>query len=174
MWESIQEIVKDEPFHDFLTVLWETGCRPIEARTVERKHLQRDHWRFPKVSSKGKRYNRVVWLSDRALGLSLKQMGRYRTGPLFRNRNGKPWNKDSLNCRFRRLSKKLGTRVNAYAFRHGFCTRALENGVDSTTVAILMGHQDTTMVARVYQHLTHNKKHLLAALQQVTGAGDGD
>jgi site-specific recombinase XerD len=53
--------------------------------------------------------------------------------------------------------------------RHTFCTVALERGVDSTTLAILMGHQDSTMVARVYSHLTGNKKHLKAALQQATG-----
>ncbi|MHC4405346.1 MAG: tyrosine-type recombinase/integrase [Planctomycetota bacterium] len=172
MWEEIQRIVKDEAFRDFVTILWETGCRPIEARTVERKHVQQDHWLFPKLDSKGQRYNRVVWLSDKALSVCLKQMEKYQTGPLFRNRNGEPWTKNALVCRFKRLSEKLGTRVNAKAFRHGFCTRALEKGEDSTTVSVLMGHRDTTMVARVYQHLTHNKKHLQAALQRVTSDDD--
>jgi integrase len=172
IWADIQGVVKPGAFLDLLTILWETGCRPIEARTVERKHVRRDHWLFPKIDSKGKKYNRIVWLSDTALSLCLERMEKYPTGPLFRNRNGKPWKKDALVLRFKRLTQKIGTRVNAYAFRHGFATRALEQGVDSTTVAILMGHRDKTMLSRVYAHLDYNRDHLQSALQTI-GAGDG-
>ncbi len=173
MWADIQAAVKPGVFLDFLTILWETGCRPIEARIVERKHVQRDHWLFAKIDSKGQRQNRIVWLSDTALTLCGRQMSKYPTGPLFRNRNGNPWKKDALVLRFKRLSEKIGTRVSAYDIRHGFATRSLEQGVDTTTVAILMGHRDKTMISRVYAHLDCNRDHLKAALRTIS-AGDGE
>jgi len=55
-----------------------------------------------------------------------------------------------------RLARKYGRKCCLYLLRHSFCTRALENGLDSITVSILMGHRDTTMVHRTYQHLGKN------------------
>jgi integrase len=48
-----------------------------------------------------------------------------------------------------------------YALRHSWATNALQRGVDALTVAILMGHKDPSQLAKVYQHLSHNPKHLL-------------
>lgn len=111
-------------------------------------------------------------LSDFAKQTTYRLMEEHPEGPLLRHTRGCPWTKSAFVGRFKRLSKKLGTPITAYAFRHTFCTEALERGEDSTTVAILMGHRDTTMVAKVYQHLTGNKKHLQAALRQAIGGGD--
>ena len=124
MWADVQKVVKPGPFLDYLTILWETGCRPIEARIVERRHVRADHWQFPKIDSKGQKYNRIVWLSDTALTLCVSQMDRYRTGPLFRNRNGKPWTKDAITLRFKRLSKKIGARGQ----RQGISARVRHQG----------------------------------------------
>ena len=55
----------------------------------------------------------------------------------------------------------LAPRYSLYAFRHSFATHALERGVDSVTVAILMGHSDPSMLAKVYQHLTQNPTFML-------------
>jgi integrase len=171
LWKKIGQTVKDRAFRDLLMVLRETGCRPYEARTVEAQHVRKDAWLFPKEDSKGEKYNRLVPLTDIARRITQRLAKKHPTGPLFRNMGGKPWTKDAVVCRFKRLSKKLKMPIYAYSLRHTFCTEALERGVDSTTVAILMGHRDTTMVARVYSHLTNNKKHLQAALRQARGGG---
>ena len=42
-WKKIMEVVKDQPFRDLLAFMWETGCRPKEARTVERHHVDLDY-----------------------------------------------------------------------------------------------------------------------------------
>jgi integrase len=60
-----------------------------------------------------------------------------------------------------KLAMSLAPRYSLYAFRHSFATHALERGVDSVTVAILMGHSDPSMLAKVYQHLTQNPKFML-------------
>ena len=75
----------------------------------------------------------------------------------------KNWNK---RCQARRKlqsqrAKELVPRYSLYALRHSWATNALKRGLDSLTVAILMGHQDPSMLAKVYQHLSHNPEHLL-------------
>ena len=66
-----------------------------------------------------------------------------------------------------RRAIELAPRFSLYALRHSWATRALEHGVDALTVGILMGHKDPSMVARVYQHLSLNPKHLLSELKRV-------
>jgi integrase len=60
-----------------------------------------------------------------------------------------------------RQAAQFATRYSLYALRHSWATNALERGVDALTVAVLMGHSDPSTLARVYQHLSHNPKHLL-------------
>ena len=60
-----------------------------------------------------------------------------------------------------RLASSLVPRCSLYAIRHSWATRALKSGLDGLTVAILMGHSDPSTLARVYQHLAHDPKHLL-------------
>jgi integrase len=60
-----------------------------------------------------------------------------------------------------RLATTFVPRHSLYAFRHSFATHALERGVDSVTVAVLMGHTDPSMLAKVYQHLAQNPKFML-------------
>ena len=60
-----------------------------------------------------------------------------------------------------RVAKSLATRYSLYALRHSWATHALERGLDSLTVAVLMGHADASTLARVYQHLTQNPTFML-------------
>jgi len=59
-----------------------------------------------------------------------------------------------------RIARSLVQRYSLYALRHSWATNALRNGVDPLTVAILMGHKDPSMLARVYQHLAHSPEHM--------------
>lgn len=63
----------------------------------------------------------------------------------------------------------LATKICLYVFRHSFATRALEAGVDSLTVALLLGHTDVSQTARVYQHLSHNPEHLRNQAHKAAG-----
>lgn len=53
-----------------------------------------------------------------------------------------------------------------YSLRHSFATIALQSGLDGLTVAILLGHRDPSMLAKVYQHLSHNPDHLLRQVRK--------
>ncbi len=66
-------------------------------------------------------------------------------------------------------ASELVPRYSLYALRHSWATNALKRGVDSLTVAVLMGHSDPSTLARVYQHLSHNPEHLLEQAKRAAG-----
>jgi integrase len=68
-----------------------------------------------------------------------------------------------------RKARRLAPRYSLYALRHSWATNALRRGVDSLTVAILMGHKDPSMLARVYQHLSHNPEHMREQARRAAG-----
>ena len=61
---------------------------------------------------------------------------------------------------------EINSPLSPHIVRHSFATHALERGVDSVTVAVLMGHSDPSMLAKVYQHLTQNPTFLLEQARQ--------
>jgi integrase len=163
-WKVLQNKLHDQDFRDYLTILWETGCRPIEARTVEDKHIHDSRAVFERMNSKGKKIQRTVYFNDKAMRIINRQRKKYKTGPLLRNSQGNPWTKDAIKCRFQRLD--LPFKVSAYDFRHGFATRAIESGkLSDLEIALLMGHRDTRMLATVYQHV--GQKHLHKAVRKL-------
>lgn len=173
-WETlVKKVIPDDPFHDFLWFLHETGCRPLEARIAEAKHFDEQNARlvFERAKSKGKKRRRVVRLNTRALEIVRRLVAKYPKGVLFRNQKGKPWTRFSLGCRFSRLREKVSFEVFPYIFRHSWCTDALLRGVDPLTVAIFLGHKDATQVMKTYSHLVQQDEFLAAKLKQATGEG---
>ena len=73
----------------------------------------------------------------------------------------------------RKLSYKkaaeFAPRYSLYAIRHSWATNALQKGLDALTVAILMGHEDPSTLAKVYQHLSLNPQHLLDQAKRAAG-----
>jgi integrase len=175
-WVSIvAEFSADDPFADFITIMRETGCRPQEARAVEALHWNRDDatWVFPVDESKGKREARVVPLNNRATEITRRLALKYPFGPLFRNEDGEPWSRHSINCRFKRLSERLTKRIGtkfkvfAYAIRHTFVTDALRRGVDPVTLAAICGHSPK-MTMEIYAQVQSNRGHMRKALAIAT------
>ncbi len=166
-WGEIRSLVTDQPFGDLLDFLWETGCRPIEARTMEKKHLDLEAGLvvFPPSEAKGKRNERVIFLTDAAREICERNLRE--EGPLLRNTKGRPWTKDAINCRFQRLKKKLDRPLCAYGIRHSYATEGLINGIDSLTLSQLLGHQDTSTISRTYAHLSRNPEYLKKQAQKV-------
>jgi integrase len=221
-FNKLLDYVVDPAFADLLTVTYETGCRPQESLRVEARHVDiaKCRWVFPPSEAKTKSMPRVVYMTERAAAITAILVKQFLTGPLFRNKNGRPWTKDAIGCAFDRLQVRMGKavmkargekidernvaefaktlathwtirgevqekpkaellaearrkltqkatrslapRYSLYGFRHSWATNALKNGIDSLTVAILMGHRDPSTLARTYQHLSHNPDHLLA------------
>jgi site-specific recombinase XerD len=93
---------------------------------------------------------------------------KYPAGKLFRNEDGEPWQKDTINQRFSRRKNLMGQKLCLTHIRHSFATRMLLAGVDALTVATWLGHADTSMLSRVYGHLTQNPDYLHERLRQAS------
>lgn len=168
-WAQIRENAQGS-LVDLLDFLYSTGCRPQEARSIEARHVHNDLIIFPADESKGQIEPRVIYMTPKAKEIVDKLLTKSLEGPLFRNDQGKPWTKNALVLRLNRISKKLGFRVIAYGARHSWATEALmSGGVDPISVALLMGHKDTTMVSRVYSHLAKNPDFLRQQAKKAVG-----
>jgi integrase len=73
----------------------------------------------------------------------------------------------SMNCRLARLAGKVGARHGLVDWRHGFCQRMLESGMDHVTVAALMGHTNAAMIQKVYSHMSKAGDFLMQQLEAV-------
>ncbi len=156
----------DDPFREFITFMWHTGCRPQEARHIEPRHvdLERKCVIIPKEEAKGKRKARIIHLNDTALAIIQRGMESTLSAKVLNNSRGKPWTKYSICNRMYRLSKLIDRKLCSYDCRHGWATRKLIQGYDHLTIAALMGHTDGSMLAKVYSHIETNDAHLRLAL----------
>jgi integrase len=170
-FEVLLAAVKDDAFRDLLVVTWESGCRPQESLRAEARHVDLANQRlvFPKGESKNKKAARIVYLTDKAVEIVKRLRTANPSGKLFRNRHGRAWTTYAVNCRFCRLAVKLGRKYSLYSLRHAWATNALQRGVDPLTVAILMGHNDPSMLSKVYQHLSLDPQHMLASARRAAG-----
>jgi integrase len=168
-WSKVLELATDQPFRDYLTVMFSSGARPVEMGKFEACQLNGNRLILPIEKSKGKKRSRVVYLPDDALQIVLRLAKTYPIGPLFRNSAGNPWNKDSIRCRFRRLKRELKMpTLTPTTLRHSFAHYRLSSGQDALTVAKLLGHVDTRMVATRYGHLEANVEYMTAAANGVS------
>lgn len=168
-YKTVLDNITSKRFKDLIIAAWETGARPQELIRVEVRHvdLANSRWIFPPSESKVKTRHRIIYLNDEAQRVTREALSRVKSGPLFRNRVGRPWHPWAIGCQFRRLKTRIDRRLCMYVFRHSFATRMLTAGVDPMTVATLLGHADPSMLGRVYQHLTQCPEHLLSQLQRV-------
>jgi integrase len=109
-YEEALGLVKDQAFRDLLELSWETGARPNELFTAEASYvdLANARWVFPVKESKGKKYQRVVYLTEKALAVTKRVMAEHPAGPILRNTDGRPWGMSSTKCRFQRLRVAIG------------------------------------------------------------------
>lgn len=75
---------------------------------------------------------------------------------VFLNTEGGPWTRDALAKHLRNTARRIGLddgiadRISAYCFRHTFATEADAAGMPQARTALLLGHQGTEMLNRVY------------------------
>ncbi len=164
---AILAAIEEPNFRDLVELAWETGSRPVELRKIEARFVAENRVVFPPKEAKGKKHHRVIYLAtDKAREIASRLCQSNPGGPILRNSAGSPWTKDSINCAFCRLKKKLGVKFHMGAFRKGFTTEALKNGVDTVTLAHVLGHRDAAMISRVYGRVQQDPEHMAEAARR--------
>jgi integrase len=109
-YEQVMKVVDEPNFRDLLAFAWESVVRPQEIVRIEAAFVDFAFHRivFPIKISKGKKTQRVVYLTEAAEDILRPLVRRHPAGPVFRNSGGRGWNKDSVNCAFLRLRARLG------------------------------------------------------------------
>lgn len=161
LWRKALDLATDQEFRDYLTMMLLTGMRPQELHALEARHIQGKEAVFDIGDSKGRRRSRVVYLPNEAIAILARLVKERPTGKLLVNSKGKPWTRNSVRCRFRYLKRELGMPgLCATTLRHSFAHCRLTQGQDALTVAKLMGHVDTRMLATRYGHIDANQEYM--------------
>jgi integrase len=169
---EILAAVRDRSFREFLTALYLTGCRPSEVARVTAAdvNLELGVWVFDRhKTAKRTGRPRVIYLCPEMVELSRRLAAERPEGPLFPSRRmNRPFSRNAIRIRFRRLREKLPhlKGVVAYSARHTYATEALEKGVGIAQVAELLGYTDTRMVSRNYGHLSQKLAHMREAAKK--------
>lgn len=172
----ILDSIKDAAFREFFYAMQETGCRPGEISFVGAESVGDGTWEL--AEHKTKKHTdkpRIIYLTPGMIELTRRLALQNAEGPLFRNSKGRPWNRNSLRCRFKRLRQKFPQLkgVVCYTLRHTYATDAMERGVPAATVAELMGHKDIKMIEEHYGHLSQKRQHLQDAAKKAAGYVEG-
>ncbi len=168
------DATKDAAFRAVLAALAETGCRPgeVAAVTAADADLAAGVWVLRRHKTAGKTGKpRTVYLTDAMVTLSKELIARNPAGPLFLNSRKRPWNINSVRCRFRTLRARFPAfgHFTAYSYRRAYVTAALERGVDVVQVAELVGHAGTDMIMRHYNQTHERVAHMRAMAAKATG-----
>lgn len=67
---------------------------------------------------------------------------------------GSPLNYKTIDSLFRRMSKKIGMKVNPHLLRHTHATELIRAGWDMSYVQKRLGHSDIQTTVNIYVHLT--------------------
>ncbi|QDV55475.1 tyrosine-type recombinase/integrase [Rosistilla oblonga] len=144
------------------------GARPQQIRDITAGHCESDftHATFTQhktAKSTGKPL--TVYFAP-CLQTLLRILAASRPeGRLFRNDHGRPWVKDTVCQRFRRLREQLGlpSDIVPYLYRHTFATDSIRAGQSEAITAALLGHKSSKMVQRIYSHMHRHDNELIEA-----------
>jgi integrase len=157
-------------FRLVLETLWGTGARPGEVAAISAENFDADaglvRLKEHKTAHKGKA--RFLLLTPALVEMLKRQRERYQSGPLLRNRCGRPWTGWAIVKAMEATRQRAGLPGKiAYGLRHSWATDALSIGVPDAQVAELLGHSGTAMLHRHYAHLTARSQVLRDALGRV-------
>jgi integrase len=144
---ELPERSRARPVRDFVTLLWETGLRPVTIARLsvpEHYRARSKTLRVAREIDKG-RFDRVLDLSPRAVAALSRHA---RGGLMFGVVDCRVSLRDAA---IRALGKAKGSRVTVYDFRHGRITGWLEDSPNLPGVQYLAGHKHASTTAR-YVH----------------------
>ena len=130
----------------------QAGLRVSELIAINRADVTLDTGAHVRVEGKGRK-QRAVPLTKEAtavLGVWLAERGGQPADPLFATRTGRRLSRDAVERRVaihaasakQRCASLNGKRVHPHVLRHSCAMSLLQAGVDSTVIALWLGHAD--------------------------------
>ena len=135
-----------------IRVLADTGVRITELTKMRAGDIvERSGRYYIKVHGKGEK-DREVPLAPR---LTRRMRRLSNEGPLFKSMRSPylPLQRRGVQKIVTELGNKLGRKVNPHLFRHSFITHQLRQGLNPFLLAKVVGHEDLSMIMRVYSHV---------------------
>lgn len=164
--ERLYLMACSQPLQDVATIMVDTGMRPSEVCSLERRHLNLELGLVSVERGKTKSARRKIPLSDRAWKVFGDRLGQIDGEHIFPGmRGGANQHIIKLNNAHRGAVARAKVKpFRIYDLRHTFATRAAEAGVDLVTLAGLLGHSKVQMLMR-YAHPT--EKHQFEAIRMI-------
>jgi integrase len=175
-------------FYHLLMFLYRTGARPAEMYLAKAEEWDEQRQAFVikaddlqnvgrfKLAHLGE--DRLVYIPSDLVPLAKELMAKYPDGPLFRTESGEPWSNATLCARFTSSQNAINNRaerqglpppirkeVTAYAYRHAFVTRWVEEGRHLWKLCELLNTSEA-MVRQHYSHLFKRTDSLREALDE--------
>ena len=165
-----------------LTLLYNTGIRVSEAVGLRRQDVQLDRRCAVQVSGKGRKERQIpLWKSTAALLASwLKEIEPGPQTPLFPNRQGRALSRSGVEHRLRqavvvaaqRCPSLRGRHVSPHTLRHTTAMHLLQAGVDVTTIALWLGHENPKTTHQYVEADLAMKQRVLESMEGLP-AGQG-
>ena len=121
-----------------LSILHATGARPGEVCKFAVENFDPAAGVVKLAEHKADHTGRVrlVFLTPELVEMLKGLAERYGSGPLLRNRLGKPWTPKAIAWALLKVRERAGVKAIAYGYRHTFATDGLANGLPETHVAV--------------------------------------
>lgn len=140
-----------------ILLIVDSGLRRQEVCNLKIGDVQIENGMIRVIQSKGNK-DRIVFIGQATINAILDYLPdfnyRDKESPLFQTKNGKPFNGDSMQKMFLRLSKQSGIKVTPHMLRRSFATLSLKFGMDMVSLQMLMGHASLDTTRRYIQLLS--------------------
>ena len=164
-YQALLNACTDDAFRDVLVAMRHTSARPQDIYHLTWAMVDWDEqmWVLPKHKGSRTARNpkpRVIGMPaavEAVLRRRMEQSGT--TGHVFLNADGRPWTKNSLGLRMRRLRVRAGVKPDEqgeqfvlYTYRHSFLTKAgADPTISTSTLMNIAGHTSPVTTQR-YVH----------------------
>ena len=164
-----------QPLQDFATVMADTGMRPDEVASIERRNVNIDQNFILVPVGKTKAAKRKIPMTRRVRDLVLRRIRDVPSNYLFKSDATESPLTTLKTAHAGALRRSGVDHFRLYDLRHTFATRFLESGGDLITLQALLGHSTLSMVTR-YAHPSekHQFEAMLRMEEQVRGRSDSE
>ncbi len=135
---KIEAAIDRDCFRDFFRVLFDTGCRPGELKTLTAATVD---WGLSTAIVRGKSGERAIGLTPRALEILRRCSLARPEGALLRTVTGVDWSPRAIHRQWKRACKRAGVEgVVCYHLRHALYVRWHDAGISDIVISAQLGH----------------------------------